>query len=56
MRKDFIARFLSDDAATTSLEYAVIGAFISIMFLTGTRAIGTKISSNYYGPLASALN
>jgi pilus assembly protein Flp/PilA len=56
VRKDSIARFLSDDAAATSIEYAVIGAFISIIFLTGARAIGTKISSNFYGPVVNGFN
>jgi Flp pilus assembly pilin Flp len=56
MRDGFIARFLTDDAAATSIEYGVIGAFISIMFLTGARAIGTKISSNFYGPVVNSFN
>ena len=55
MRGRSFADFLNDDSATTSIEYAVIAGLISILIVSGAIAIGTKLSSNYYGPVAGNL-
>jgi pilus assembly protein Flp/PilA len=51
-----IQRFLSDERAATAIEYAIIGALVSIAIVAGARAIGTAISSKFYGPIASNLS
>jgi pilus assembly protein Flp/PilA len=56
MRRRTLAEFLKDDAAATSIEYALIAAFVSIMIAASARAIGTKLSANYYGPLGAGFN
>lgn len=50
-----LRKFLADDSAATALEYAAIGAFLSILILAATRLIGTKLSSSYYMPVANNL-
>lgn len=47
--------FLADESAASSIEYAAIGAFLSILIVAATRLIGTKLSSSYYLPVANNL-
>ena len=42
-----IRRFLRDDSAATSIEYALIAALIGIVIITGVKAVGTKLSTSY---------
>jgi pilus assembly protein Flp/PilA len=42
-----IRRFLSDESAATAIEYAIIGALISIMIVVGARSIGTSLSAKF---------
>jgi Flp pilus assembly pilin Flp len=56
MRRRALADFLKDNAAATSIEYAMIAAFVSIVIAASARAVGTKLSANYYGPLGAGFN
>jgi pilus assembly protein Flp/PilA len=51
-----IKQFLRDQQAATSIEYAMIGALISIAIIAGARAVGVAISTKFYGPIASNLS
>jgi pilus assembly protein Flp/PilA len=42
-----IRRFLSDEHAATAIEYAIIGALVSIMIVVGARSIGTTLSAKF---------
>ena len=42
-----IRRFLRDESAATSIEYALIAALIGIVIITGVKAVGTKLSTSY---------
>lgn len=50
-----LRRYYADESGTTALEYAAIGAFLSILIMAATRIIGTKLSSSYYLPVANNL-
>jgi pilus assembly protein Flp/PilA len=50
-----LRRFLADESGATTLEYAMIGFFLSIVILGATRIIGTKLSAAYYLPVANNL-
>ncbi|HEU0162179.1 MAG TPA: Flp family type IVb pilin [Rhizomicrobium sp.] len=39
-----LGRFARDARGSTAMEYALIGALISIMIVTGVTTIGTKLS------------
>jgi Flp pilus assembly pilin Flp len=54
--RDALRRFLADESGATALEYAAIGVFCSILILTATRIIGTKLADSYYMPVANNLN
>jgi pilus assembly protein Flp/PilA len=51
-----LRRFLAEDSGATALEYAAIGVFVSILILSATKIIGTKLSSAYYLPVAMNLS
>jgi pilus assembly protein Flp/PilA len=51
-----IKQFLCDERGATAIEYAMIGALISIAIVAGARAIGVAISNKFYGPLSSGLS
>lgn len=44
---NMIRRFLRDDSAATSIEYALIAALIGIVIITGVKAVGTKLSTSF---------
>jgi len=48
-------RFLADERGATTIEYALIGVFLSIVILGATRIIGTTLSGAYYLPVANNL-
>jgi pilus assembly protein Flp/PilA len=50
-----LRKFLADENGATALEYAAIGVFVSILILSATRIIGTKLSAAYYLPVANNL-
>jgi pilus assembly protein Flp/PilA len=51
-----IKQFLRDKRAATSIEYAIIGALISIAIIAGARAVGLAIQTKFYGPIATNLS
>lgn len=46
-----LRRFVADERGATALEYVVIAFMVSIVIIAGSTAIGTKLSSLYYGKL-----
>jgi len=44
-------KFLGDTRGATALEYVTIAVMISIIIIAGSTAIGTKLSTLYYGKL-----
>ena len=56
MRRRTFTDFLTDDAGVTSIEYAMIAVLVSIVIMGGSKAIGTKLSSGYYGVIAAVLD
>lgn len=54
MRK-LILRFLRDDFAATSIEYALIAAGVSIVIIGVVDTIGIQLNTVLYGKLATAL-
>ena len=50
-----IRRFCTDRTAATAIEYAVIGALLSIVIVSGVTAIGTELREKYIGSIANAL-
>lgn len=54
--KQLLKQFLCDKRAATAIEYAMIGALISIAIIAGARAIGLAIQTKFYGPIASNLS
>lgn len=49
------AKFLRARNGAVSLEYAMIGALISILILSGASSIGNTVSSMFIGPIGTAL-
>ncbi|MBY6243336.1 Flp family type IVb pilin [Methylosinus sp. Sm6] len=50
-----LRRFLADRSGATAIEYATIGAFVSILIYSATKFIGTKLSSTYLMPVVGNL-
>lgn len=51
-----LRRFFADESGgSNALEYAAIGAFVSILIAAATRIIGTKLLGGYYMPIADNL-
>jgi pilus assembly protein Flp/PilA len=50
-----LCRFLAEESGATSIEYATIGAFVSILIYAATKLIGTKLSSAYLLPVVGNL-
>jgi pilus assembly protein Flp/PilA len=51
-----IKRFLCDESGATAIEYAMIGALISIAIVSGVRAVGLALQTKFYGPIANNLS
>ncbi len=51
-----IKQFLRDQRATTAMEYALIGALISVVIIASVSAVGTAIRAKFYGPISNALS
>ena len=49
-------RFFRDERGATSIEYAAVGALLSIAILTGAQMIGMKVLTNYFAPLAAVMH
>ena len=50
-----LTRFLRNCDGAVSLEYAIIGAMLSILIIGGAESIGTTIQSMFFGPVGNAL-
>jgi pilus assembly protein Flp/PilA len=53
MRK-LVLRFVKDNTAATSIEYALIAVFLSILIIAGVNGIGTTVKSTF-NAVANAL-
>ncbi|WP_274630247.1 Flp family type IVb pilin [Arvimicrobium flavum] len=42
-----ITRFIADDTAATSIEYALIATFISLATLIGVTALANSVETNF---------
>jgi pilus assembly protein Flp/PilA len=51
-----IKKFIRDTRAVTAIEYALIAGLVSIAIVVGATAIGTSISTKFYGPVSNALS
>ena len=51
-----LLRFWLDDRGATAIEYCLIAGFISISIVLGATAIGTKLQTRYFQPVASGLS
>jgi pilus assembly protein Flp/PilA len=45
--KAMLTRFRDDQSGATSIEYALIGALVSVAIILGAGAIGTKLNSMF---------
>ncbi len=48
--------FLRDENGATAIEYCMIATFLSLLCVVGATAIGGKLQSDFFGPLAAGLN
>jgi pilus assembly protein Flp/PilA len=48
-------RFLQDDGAATSIEYAIIASVVSIVILAAVTGLGSKLKGSYTS-VQAALN
>ncbi len=53
--RHLLHRFSGDESGVTAIEYGLIAALVSLGIITSVTAIGTTISANFFGPIASAL-
>ncbi len=51
-----LVRFLRDSRAATSIEYALIAALICLVIVAGVTAVGTRLQSKFFGPVANGLS
>jgi len=51
-----VVRFLSDESAATSIEYALIAAGVSIVIIGTVNTIGTQLNTVLYDKIANALH
>lgn len=45
--KDFVQRFLKDDAGAAMVEYALLVALIALVAIVGVTAAGTSINAQF---------
>jgi|KBSMisStaDraftv2_1062788.scaffolds.fasta_scaffold283814_2 pilus assembly protein Flp/PilA len=45
--KQMLTRFLADESAATSIEYAVMAASIALAIIPGVNAIGSKLGAKF---------
>ena len=50
---NLMARFVKDETGATSVEYAMIAAFISIVILSAAQQIGAEAKTSYQRTLDS---
>ncbi len=52
---NLLLRFAKNEDGTTSLEYGLIAASLSVLIITGVTSVGTKISIVFLGPVSNAI-
>ena len=50
---NLIGRFLKDETGATSIEYALLAAFLSIVILSSAHQIGAEAKASYQRTLES---
>ncbi|MBR0797200.1 Flp family type IVb pilin [Bradyrhizobium jicamae] len=45
--RSLLARFIRDEVASTAIEYAIIGAGLSILIVAGVNGIGVNLSGRF---------
>lgn len=45
--KSVLLRFVADESGATSVEYALVGALISIIAITALTKLGTSLSTKF---------
>jgi len=53
--KNLFARFIGDTAATTAIEYGLIGALISVVCIAGMTSVGTGLQGVYAAVTAAVI-
>lgn len=53
---NLIRRFIRDERAATSIEYALIGCVVSVAIVAAVRAVGVALQNKFYGPISSNLS
>jgi pilus assembly protein Flp/PilA len=49
-----IKPFIQDDSGATAIEYSLIASLVGLVIISGTRKIGTSVSSKF-GAVANGL-
>ncbi|MGH8744119.1 MAG: Flp family type IVb pilin [Burkholderiales bacterium] len=49
-------QFAGDESGVTAIEYGLICALIVIGIISVVTTIGTTLSANFFGPIASGFN
>lgn len=52
--REKLNRFWLDQRGSVALEYAIIGAFASILIIAGLKKLGSNLSATFYGKAADA--
>ena len=50
-----VAHALSDSRGATAIEYGLIASLIIIVIVSGVRAVGSNVFTNFYNEIAAAL-
>lgn len=50
-----IMRVLSDERGASAIEYGLIASLIIIVIVSGVRAVGNNVFTNFYSEIAAAL-
>ncbi|MGP8231663.1 MAG: Flp family type IVb pilin [Methylovirgula sp.] len=53
---NLVRRFVRDERAATSIEYAMIACVVSVVMVAALRAVGVALQNKFYGPIASNLS
>ena len=53
--KNVIVRFIREDAGQDLIEYALLGAFVSLAAAVGAQALGTSLQ-NWYTNIAGGID
>lgn len=51
-----LRRFLADRSGVTSIDYALVAGFVSVLIVVAVRSIGVNINAKFFGPLLGGLH